>query len=182
MFFMLYFSLMITAQITGERMFSRKTKIVCSMGPTAESVDVISSLLKSGMNVARFNFSHSDHAYHKKNMENVRKASELTGIPCALLLDTKGPEIRTGLVPDNGKITINEGDTYLITNDDSLFAAVKNADGTHIPGRISSVGKTSRRNKEGLPYSYCRRSCRTLVLETDVGLLLQRELKLNYRQ
>jgi pyruvate kinase len=162
---MLYFSLMITAQITGERMFSRKTKIVCSMGPTAESIDVISSLLKSGMNVARFNFSHSDHAYHKKNMENVRKASELTGIPCALLLDTKGPEIRTGLVPDNGKITINEGDTYVVTNDDSpVYAALKNADGTLIPGRISLSWKK-------LPEEI-KKDCRILIADGLVELLV----------
>lgn len=90
------------------------------MGPTTENLDVVCDLLRAGMNVARFNFSHSTHEYHKVNMERVREASRITGIPCALLLDTKGPEIRTGLVANDGKIEIKQGDTFLLTNDDCL--------------------------------------------------------------
>ncbi len=74
----------------------RKTKIVCTIGPTVEDSEVIKQLLIEGMNVARFNFSHGDHAYHAQMMERVRDASRHTGIPVALLLDTEGPEIRTG--------------------------------------------------------------------------------------
>jgi len=79
------------------------------MGPTTESLEVVCDLLRSGMNVARFNFSHSNHEYHKANMERVREASRITGIPCALLLDTKGPEIRTGEVAGGGSIQIRAG-------------------------------------------------------------------------
>lgn len=145
-------------------MFSRKTKIVCSMGPTTESVDIICSLLKAGMNVARFNFSHSDHTYHKKNMENVRKASEITGIPCALLMDTKGPEIRTGLVPHDGKITIYEGDTFLVTNDDCPVRAAgqNDAKGTQIPGKISLSWKKLPEEIE--------KDCRILIADGLVEL------------
>lgn len=147
-------------------MFSRKTKIVCSIGPTSEDLDVQCSLLQAGMNVARFNFSHSDHAYHKKNIESVRKASEITGISCALLLDTKGPEIRTGLVQDDGKITIKEDDLFLVTNDDSytIASSVKTTKGEQLPGRISVSWKK-------LPQEI-KKDCRILIADGLVELLV----------
>ncbi|HOT61522.1 MAG TPA: pyruvate kinase [Treponemataceae bacterium] len=114
-------------------MLSRKTKIVCSMGPTTESLDVLCELLRAGMNVARFNFSHSTHEYHRANMERVREASRITGIPCALLLDTKGPEIRTGPVAGDGKVEVRAGDEFTFTVDGSPSVAA--SDG--VPGRIS---------------------------------------------
>ena len=109
------------------------------MGPTTENIDVVCELLRAGMNVARFNFSHSNHAYHKLAMERVREASKITGIPCALLLDTKGPEIRTGEVAGDGKIDITVGETFLLTNDDCLSVAFGSpvAGGAGKPGRIS---------------------------------------------
>jgi len=140
-------------------MFSRKTKIVCSMGPTTEDIAVVCELLRSGMNVARFNFSHSDHPYHRKNMENVREASRITGKPCALLLDTKGPEIRTGTVAGDGKIEIREGDLFLVTNDGCESVA---ADGK--PGRISLSWKK-------LPEEI-KADCRILIADGLVELLV----------
>lgn len=147
-------------------MFSRKTKIVCSMGPTTESIEVVCDLLRSGMNVARFNFSHSDHTYHKENMERVREASRITGIPCALLLDTKGPEIRTGLVSNNGKISIEEGDIFFITNDDSPSTAyVPSKDGKpEVPGRISLSWKM-------LPMEI-KKDCRILIADGLIEFLV----------
>ncbi|ULQ59187.1 pyruvate kinase [Brucepastera parasyntrophica] len=114
-------------------MIRRKTKIVCSMGPTAENIDIVCDLLRAGMNVARFNFSHGNQVYHRKNMETVKRASQITGIPCALLLDTKGPEIRTGLVPDDGVIEVHKDETFIFTVDDGPTLAAK----ADIPGRIS---------------------------------------------
>jgi pyruvate kinase len=82
----------------------RNTRIICTMGPSTESVDLVRSLIRRGMNIARFNFSHGDYEYHGAGIARVREASEKEGIPVALLLDTKGPEIRTGLVkcPSHG--------------------------------------------------------------------------------
>ncbi len=147
-------------------MFSRKTKIVCSMGPTTEDIAVVCELLRAGMNVARFNFSHSDHPYHQKNMENVREASRLTGIPCALLLDTKGPEIRTGNVANDGKIDIHEGDLFLVTNDGSESEAASGAPGSPSakPGRISLSWKK-------LPEEI-KADCRILIADGLVELLV----------
>lgn len=74
----------------------RKTKIVCTIGPASESVEQLVQIIDSGMNVARLNFSHGDHAEHQARIQNIRQAAEQTGKTVAILLDTKGPEIRTG--------------------------------------------------------------------------------------
>lgn len=137
------------------------------MGPTVESIDIVSDLLGAGMNVARFNFSHGDHAYHKKMMETVRTASARTGIPCAILLDTKGPEIRTGLVPGDGTIKINKGEIFLVTNDDSPTIA-------YIPSTIEGIpaepGKISLSWKK-LPEEI-KKDCKILIADGLIELLV----------
>ena len=87
------------------------------MGPTTASDEIVEKLIKAGMNVARFNFSHGDHATHQVAMERVRRVSEKMQTPVALLLDTKGPEIRTGNVENDGLITFSVGDKVNITVD-----------------------------------------------------------------
>lgn len=74
----------------------RKTKIVCTIGPASESIETLKHLIDAGMNVARLNFSHGDYAEHSERIKNIRTAANLKGKTIALLLDTKGPEIRTG--------------------------------------------------------------------------------------
>ena len=69
----------------------RKTKIICTIGPTSESEEAIRELILSGMNVSRHNFSHGDHPSHKMKIERVRKVAEELGKTVAILLDTKGP-------------------------------------------------------------------------------------------
>ena len=66
-----------------------KTKIVCTLGPASRSVEMLEKLLKAGMNVARFNFSHGTHEYHQETLNNLRAAMHNTGILCAVMLDTK---------------------------------------------------------------------------------------------
>jgi pyruvate kinase len=136
------------------------------MGPTTESLDVVCELLRAGMNVARFNFSHSNHEYHKASMERVREASRVTGIPCALMLDTKGPEIRTGNVPDDGKIDIREGDIFLMTNDDcpTVAAETPAPDGSATPGKMSLSWKK-------LP-SEIKKDCRILIADGLLAFLV----------
>ena len=73
----------------------RKTKIVCTIGPASESEEMLEKLIKAGMNVARLNFSHGDHAEHKARIDRIREVSQKLGKTVAILLDTKGPEIRT---------------------------------------------------------------------------------------
>lgn len=73
----------------------RKAKIVCTIGPASESVDMLKKMIESGMNVARLNFSHGSHEEHAARIVNIRQACKETGKQVAILLDTKGPEIRT---------------------------------------------------------------------------------------
>ena len=76
------------------RTIMRKTKIVCTLGPASSTKEVIIGLCKAGMNVARFNFSHGTHEQHKRDMDIVKKVRQELNMPIAIMLDTKGPEIR----------------------------------------------------------------------------------------
>ena len=93
-----------------------KTKIVCTIGPASQSEKVMTEMMKAGMNVARLNFSHGDHAYHKETIENFRRVRERLGKPAAIMLDTKGPEVRIGTFK-NGKATLVEGRTFTLTTE-----------------------------------------------------------------
>lgn len=75
--------------LRSEEKRAPKTKIVCTLGPASRSVPMIEKLLKAGMNVARFNFSHGSHEYHQETLDNLRIAMQNTGILCAVMLDTK---------------------------------------------------------------------------------------------
>ena len=92
----------------------RKTKIVCTIGPASESVDKLVQLIESGMNVARLNFSHGDHEEHGARIINIREAVKKTGKQVAILLDTKGPEIRTNNM-ENGTIEMTAGSNCIIS-------------------------------------------------------------------
>ncbi|MGI6225023.1 MAG: pyruvate kinase [Peptococcales bacterium] len=92
----------------------RRTKIVCTIGPASESVEKLCQLIESGMNVARLNFSHGTHEEHAQRIQNIREAVKLKNRPVAIMLDTKGPEIRTGLLED-GKITLETGESITLT-------------------------------------------------------------------
>ena len=104
-------------------MFTRKTKIVCSIGPACDSDSTIRQMILSGMNIARFNFSHGSYEWHRQAMQKVRQISTELGIPVAILLDTKGPEIRKGLVENDGKISINAGEKVELISDSSYCTA-----------------------------------------------------------
>ncbi|KAL6966212.1 pyruvate kinase [Sarracenia purpurea var. burkii] len=97
-----------------------KTKIVCTLGPASRSVPMVEKLLKAGMNVARFNFSHGSHEYHQETLDNLRAAMDNTGILCAVMLDTKGPEIRTGFLKDGKPIQLKQGQEINISTDYSI--------------------------------------------------------------
>ncbi|CAA0386653.1 putative pyruvate kinase [Arabidopsis thaliana] len=94
-----------------------KTKIICTLGPVSRSVEMIEKLLKAGMNVARFNFSHGSHSYHQETLDNLRTAMDNTGILSAVMLDTKGPEIRTGFLKEGKPIQLNQGQEITISID-----------------------------------------------------------------
>jgi pyruvate kinase len=95
----------------------RKTKIVCTIGPASESLDNLKKLLDAGMNVARLNFSHGDFEEHGARIRNIRQASQETGKTVAILLDTKGPEIRTGKLKEEPIELVQDKHIILTTED-----------------------------------------------------------------
>merc|ERR1712112_409058 len=131
----------------------RLSGVVCTIGPVSRAPEVLLELIENGMNIARMNFSHGSHEYHAQTMENVRIAARLYkekhGVdPCvAIALDTKGPEIRTGLLEgDDGRkeLTLKAGETIKITTDDSwkekctsevLWLDYKNITKVMVPGK-----------------------------------------------
>ncbi len=95
----------------------RKTRIVCTLGPAVDDDQSVEGLLAAGMNVARFNFSHGNHDEHLDRIRRLREASKRTGISCATLLDTKGPEIRTGVIAGDRKIDLSMGQKIVLSSE-----------------------------------------------------------------
>ena len=98
----------------------KKTKIVCTMGPNANDEGLMRNLVKNGMNIARFNFSHGDYEEHKYRMDMLKKIREEEKIPVAILLDTKGPEIRTGVLKDGKKVMLEAGQEFTLTSEEII--------------------------------------------------------------
>lgn len=95
----------------------RQTKIFCTLGPACWTVPQLETLINAGMNCARFNFSHGDHGGHKACLDRLREAMVNTGKQVGVLLDTKGPEIRTGFFAEGNKITLVKGEDLILTAD-----------------------------------------------------------------
>ena len=95
----------------------RKTKIICTIGPSCENEETLTAMCKAGMNVARLNFSHGTHEEHLKKINLVKKVREKMKLPIAIMLDTKGPEYRIKTFK-NKKVTLEEGATFIFTTDD----------------------------------------------------------------
>ena len=97
----------------------RKTKIVCTLGPASANESIMEEMLRSGMNVARFNFSHGTHESHEEMITRFRAVRDRLDVPAAVLLDTKGPEIRLGEVQD-GSAVLKTGDDFTLTTRDVI--------------------------------------------------------------
>lgn len=97
-------------------MVMRKTKIVCTIGPASESPEMIKSLIRAGMNVARLNFSHGSMDHHLEQLRRLRSCAEELGANLGVLLDIQGPKIRLGHIK-GGKVTVNPGDKYILTTE-----------------------------------------------------------------
>lgn len=107
---------------------TRKTKLICSIGPATSTKEKMLELIDAGMQVARFNFSYSDHKTFSEMLENLREAmEERNGSSVSLMLDTKGPEIRTGILRDAEPLELKEGQELDVLTDFSL-----EGDGTRI--------------------------------------------------
>lgn len=120
----------------------KKTKVVCTMGPNTNDKELMRKLIRNGMDVARFNFSHGDHAEQKSRMDLLKELREEEHSNVAILLDTKGPEIRTGLLKDGKKIMLEAGKKFTLTTEE--VAGDENIVSISYPGLINDVsrGKT----------------------------------------
>ena len=98
----------------------KKTKIICTMGPNTNDRDLMKKLVEHGMDIARFNFSHGDHEEQKSRMDMLKAVREEVGKPVAILLDTKGPEIRTGLLKDGKKVILEAGQLFTLTTEEII--------------------------------------------------------------
>ena len=94
----------------------KKTKIICTMGPNADNRETLKALVENGMDIARFNFSHGDHEEQKARFDLLKSVRDEMKKPIAILLDTKGPEIRTGLLENGGKVVLKEGEEFILTS------------------------------------------------------------------
>ena len=94
----------------------RKTKIICTMGPATDDPQVLRQVMLAGMNVARINMSHQDHETQLVRINQIKQIREELGLPIAILIDTKGPEIRLGQM--KGKVELKAGDTFTLTTDE----------------------------------------------------------------
>ena len=95
----------------------RKTKIICTVGPSTDNESVMTEMMRAGMNVARFNFSHGDYEDHKVRFQEVVRLRDALDIPVATMLDTKGPEIRLGTFETPDGVTLRSGDSYILTTE-----------------------------------------------------------------
>lgn len=102
----------------------RKTKIICTLGPATDKPGVLKALVEGGMNVARMNFSHGSYEEHTRRIDEVRELAEKYDAPIAVLLDTKGPEIRTGELKED-KVYLEEGKQFVLSADSFLGDASK---------------------------------------------------------
>ena len=158
----------------------RKSKIVCTLGPSSSDETTLKKMLLAGMNVARLNFSHGTHEGHRQTIQRFRKVREELGIPAAVLLDTKGPEIRTGNFA-NGEEILKEGQEFILTtlpvsgtservsvtykdlpkevkpgnlvliNDGKIVIKVEKTDDTEVRGTVIHGGKISNHKGINLP-------------------------------
>lgn len=108
----------------------RRTKIVATLGPTSDTEEKITALAQAGMNVARLNFSHGTHKDHSERIRLLRQISIQLNQPIAILQDLQGPKIRTGKLVNGQPIPLNVGETFVITNDESVIGE---------PGRVSTT-------------------------------------------
>ncbi|KAH9947930.1 pyruvate kinase [Amylocystis lapponica] len=148
-----WFSTLSTAQAavpTEETKFHRKTAIIATIGPKTNSVEKLSELRRAGVNIVRMNFSHGEYEYHQSVIDNTRKAvaADPEGRPLAIALDTKGPEIRTGLMKDGQDIPIKAGHEFTVSTDSKysqscddkvLYMDYKNLPKVTAPGKLIYV-------------------------------------------
>ena len=152
----------------------KKTKIICSIGPASVNPDIMEEMVKNGMNVARINFSHGTHEMHEKTIELFRSVRDELGLPAAVLLDTKGPEIRTGLI-EGEYVELTEGKPFKLTVNDVLGNSdVVSVTYNNLPNLVNAGDIVPCLNRNGRDLTLCTNN--DFVAK---GLKLTRTIKLH---
>ena len=133
----------------------RRTKIICTIGPSSQDEDMLRKIILAGMNVARFNFSHGDYEEHGLKLERTRKISRELNLPVAVLLDTRGPEIRLRDFAE-GKVELKAGQKFTLTTEEIMGTAeratitYKNLpqENGSMSGKLSAIRKQIFRQKQ----------------------------------
>ncbi len=131
----------------GDGVDMRNTKIICTIGPASSSKEVIGEMIDAGMNVARFNFSHSTHAEQKVLMDRVKEVAEEKGKAVGILLDTKGPEVRVGVF-EEGKTEIKAGEQFAFTKEETSKAPCEKKINISYPHLVDIWRETADEVKE----------------------------------
>lgn len=120
----------------------KKTKVICTMGPRTDDKEVMRSLIQNGMDVARFNFSHGNYEEHKQRMDMLKQLRQEEQSNVAILLDTKGPEIRTGVLEGGQKVFLEQGATFILSVEE--MTGTKEKVSITYPGLVQDVEKGKR--------------------------------------
>lgn len=120
----------------------KKTKVICTMGPRTDDPEVMRSLIRGGMDVARFNFSHGTQQEQKQRMDKLKQIRKEEQVNVAILLDTKGPEIRTGVLEGGRKVTLEQGATFILSAEE--ITGTKEKVSITYPGLIQDVERGQR--------------------------------------
>ncbi|CAH1401886.1 unnamed protein product [Nezara viridula] len=123
-----YMQYISTLDVNSNIKYTKKAGIICTIGPASRSVDILVKMMDAGMDMARLNFSHGTHDFHRESIVNIRKAVEIRSkragrpLPIAIALDTKGPEVRTGLIAEESKeVDVKNGTTMTLHTEKSYF-------------------------------------------------------------
>jgi len=160
-------------------MYTKNTKVVCTLGPSSDSVTEIVALINAGMNVARLNFSHGTYSHHKMIINNVHKAEKITGKTIGILQDLQGPKIRIGEMPEEG-IEVKKGKEFLLTPQ-----KIRGEKGT-IPITYSSLNKDVKKGhmiliEDGLiVVQAIRKTSKGIICKVKFGGLIKTRKGVNF--
>ncbi len=155
-----------------------RTKIVCTIGPATNSVSIVENLIRSGMNVARLNFSHGSHDEHANHIRNIREAANRLGTPVAILQDLPGPKIRTGRLKSK-EVILRDGSDFVLTN--RQIDGDEHAVSASLPGLTESVrpGNIIFLNDGAIKLEVLRQSTTDVTCRVIVGGVLGWEKGIN---
>ena len=157
----------------------RKTKIICTIGPSSENEETLTKMAKAGMNVARLNFSHGSHEEHQRKIDLIKKVREKLNLPIAIMLDTKGPEYRIGVFKDH-KAEVKSGDYFSFSIDDVVGDnTIVSVSYKNLVNELS-VGQTILVNNGLLAFEVVEKKERSVLCKVIEGGIISDKKSMNF--